>query len=137
MNIVGRVLKEIRKHAEEAYPEECCGLLMSDSRNHVVDSVRMTNAYMGSRHNRYHIDPLEFYRVDRTAAQRGLTIAGIYHSHPDHPASLSQFDLDHSFPWYSYVVVSVSRGKADDARSWSLKENRMSSTEEKIEVSSE
>ena len=78
----------------------------------------MRNAFSGPKHDRYHIDPLELFKADREAANRGLAIAGIYHSHPDYPATLSKFDLEHSFPWYSYVVVSVPKGEAGDTRSW-------------------
>ncbi len=129
-----KVLEEIRSHAEEAYPEECCGLLIATDGKKVVEAMRTKNAYQGSKHDRYHIDPLEFYRADRAAGQRGLYIAGIYHSHPDYPTSLSSFDLEHSFPWYSYLVMSVSSGKVKDFKSWLPNEGRTTTSEEQIDI---
>lgn len=137
MTIQRRVLDEIRAHAEATYPEECCGLLIADGGNKVVESVRMKNAFSGSKGDRYHIDPMALYKVDRESAQRRLTITGIYHSHPDYPAVLSEFDIEHSFPWYSYLVVSVPKGHAGDIRAWFPDENRNVASEEGIEVTEE
>jgi proteasome lid subunit RPN8/RPN11 len=134
MLISRRVLNEIHIHAESTYPEECCGLLISDKSKQVTESVRMNNAYEGPKHDRYNIDPLELFRADRATAQRGLTIAGIYHSHPDYPANLSRFDTEHSFPWYSYVVISVPQGKAGETKAWIPREDRTSASEEKVQV---
>ncbi len=77
---------------------------------------------------------MELLKIDRVMLQKGLTIAGIYHSHPDHPASLSRFDLEHSFPWYSYVVVSVAKGRAVDTKSWIPREDHRSVYQEEIEI---
>jgi proteasome lid subunit RPN8/RPN11 len=94
----------------------------------------MKNVYSGPKNDRYNIDPLDLYRADRTISQRGLGIVGVYHSHPDYPATLSQFDLEHSFPWYSYVVISVPHGKAQETRAWIPNEDHKSVSEETIDV---
>ena len=139
ISISKNVLVGILAHAEETYPEECCGLLIATGNNNdnkkVVETIRMTNSFAGPRNDRYHINPLELYKADRTAAQKGLYIAGIYHSHPDYPASLSKYDLEHSFHWYSYLVVSVPKGKAGDFRSWIPNEDRTEMSEEPVDVS--
>lgn len=132
--IVKQVLDELHVHAESTYPEECCGLLVADGDKRIVESMRVKNIHPGPKHDRYDIEPLELFRADRAVSARGLTIAGVYHSHPDYPASLSAFDLEHSFPWYSYIVVSVLRGKAGDTRLWVPNEDRKSASEDKIEV---
>ena len=142
--IVRNVLNEIRSHAEATYPEECCGLLIGReaasavpaprSRKTITESIRMNNAYDGPKHNRYNIDPLEFFKADRVISQKGLTVAGIYHSHPDHPASCSRFDLEHSFPWYSYVIISVPKGHAGETMSWAPREDHDSAIQEEIEI---
>ena len=129
-----QVLDEIQAHAESTYPDECCGLLVSDRERRIVESVRMANSHGGPRHDRYDIAPLELYKAERATSQRGLAIAGIYHSHPDYPASLSAFDLEHSFPWYTYVVVSVPGGRAGETKSWLPSEDRRSASEDTIEV---
>ena len=132
---IGRgTFEKVQAHAESTYPEECCGLLIAKESKNVVDAVMMRNAFSGPKHDRYHIDPLELFKADREAARNGLTIAGIYHSHPDYPATLSKFDLEHSFPWYSYVVVSVPKGEAKDTRSWLPNAEHTDVTEEPIEV---
>jgi len=132
--ITRRVLDEIHAHAASAYPEECCGLLISDKSKRVTESIRMKNAYKGPKNDRYNIDPLELFKADRASAQRGLTIVGIYHSHPDYPATLSRFDMEHSFPWYAYIVVSVPHGKTQETKGWIPSEDRTSASEEPIEV---
>ena len=135
IRIARRAIEEIHAHAKSTYPEECCGLLIAGSGSKdVVASVKMRNAFSGPKHDRYHIDPLELFKADREAAKKGLTIAGIYHSHPDYPATLSKFDLEHSFPFYSYVVVSVPKGEAGDTRSWLPNQERSLASEETIQV---
>jgi proteasome lid subunit RPN8/RPN11 len=134
IRIARQVLDEIHVHAESTYPEECCGFLIADKNKKIIESMRVANAYPGSKHDRYDINPLELFKADRATSQRGLSIAGVYHSHPDYPASLSAFDLEHSFPWYSYLVVSVPKGRAGDTKSWTPNEDRKSVSEEKIEV---
>jgi proteasome lid subunit RPN8/RPN11 len=109
-------------------------LIAGTSAKEVVHSVKMRNAFTGPKHDRYHIDPLDLFKADRDAARNGLTIAGVYHSHPDYPATLSRFDLEHSFPWYSYLVVSVPKGAAGDTKSWLPNEERSSVAEETIEI---
>src|SRR5208282_6206979 len=131
--IARKVLNEIQAHAQATYPEECCGLLIAkggddavggtNSKKAITESIRMNNAYEGPKHDRYNINPLELLKIDRAMSQKGLSIAGIYHSHPDHPASFSRFDLEHSFPWYSYIVISVPKGRAGDTRSWIPRED--------------
>lgn len=117
LEISTQALSDTRAHAEESYPEECCGLLAAKD-GRVVGSLRLRNAYAGSKGDRYSIDPLVLDREDRAFAARGLVVTGVYHSHPDWPALLSRFDLDHSFPWYSYLIISVVNGRAADARAW-------------------
>lgn len=135
LKISERVVSEIHSHAESTYPEECCGLLIADGKKTVTESLKMRNSYEGPKNDRYSIDPLELFKADRATSQRGLTIAGIYHSHPDYPAILSRFDLEHSFQWYSYVVISVPKGKAGDTRVWIPNEDRTSASEDKMEIS--
>lgn len=114
----------IRKHGEETYPHECCGVLLgsSDGETRVVaKTVRCGNTRSDSPHNRYHISPQELVRVQRQAREAGLEIVGFYHSHPDHPARWSQTDLAEAH-WIgcSYVISSVERGRAQITNSFLL-----------------
>jgi proteasome lid subunit RPN8/RPN11 len=79
----------VRRHGEETYPGECCGVLlgtMDDDVRTVARAVRCTNTRQDRAADRYNIDPAELVRVQREGRQRGLDIIGFYHSHPDHPA---------------------------------------------------
>lgn len=127
IHITGAQAAEMSAHLSQAYPEEGCGVLLGrESRNLRVvhELVAFPNQREDSRHNRYLIAPEQFLAAEKRARERTLDVVGIYHSHPDHPAEPSQFDLDHAWPYYSYVIVSVQQGEVADARSWRLKEDR-------------
>ena len=135
-----RLIEEMRRHAEREYPRECCGLLVGriedGGRTRVVsETYPVENEFEeGERHHRMSIGPLDYARAERLYAGRGLGVVGNYHSHPDHTAVPSQFDLEHLAPWptMSYVVVSVREGKAVDLRSWELEADRSRFDEEVV-----
>src|SRR6201988_852641 len=107
---------EIRRHGEETYPHECCGVLlgqMDGDARIVTSTARCGNTRTDSPQNRYHIDPKELVRIQRQGRERGEDIIGFYHSHPDHPAQWSKTDLEEAH-WIgcSYVITRVATGKA-------------------------
>ena len=115
---------EIRRHGEETYPHECCGVLlgqMDDNVRTVTSTARCGNTRTDSPQNRYNIDPKELVRIQRQARQRSEDIIGFYHSHPDHPAQWSATDLAEAH-WIgcSYVITRVASGKADVTNSFEL-----------------
>ena len=115
----------IRRHGEEAYPNECCGVLLGrvndDGTRMVTSTARCGNTRTDSAHNRYHIDPGDLVRIQREGRERGEDIIGFYHSHPDHPARWSQTDLAEAH-WFgcSYVITSVDKGTAMITNSFEL-----------------
>jgi len=115
---------EIRRHGEETYPHECCGVLLGqmdgDVRT-VTSTSRCGNTRTDSPQNRYHIDPKELVRIQREARGRDEDIVGFYHSHPDHPAQWSKTDFEEAH-WIgcSYVITRVAQGKADVTNSFEL-----------------
>ena len=116
-------LERIRSHGESTYPHECCGVLlgtfMEDDR--IVEDLReLGNEREDSRHNRFLITPETLFRCEREAQARNLDIVGFYHSHPDAPARPSEFDREHAWPTYSYVIVSVIDRRSHDMTSWIL-----------------
>ena len=130
-------LDEIRRHGEQEYPHECCGLLVGriepDGRKVVLEIYPVSNAREEeARHNRSLILPDEYVRGERYARGRKLDVVGNYHSHPDHPAVPSQFDLEHAWPTWSYIIVSVREGKSADVRSWEMDADRSQFNEEEI-----
>jgi proteasome lid subunit RPN8/RPN11 len=132
----------LRRHGEETYPHECCGVLLGqmDGNERIVTSVvRAGNTRTDSAHNRYNIDPRELVRIQREGRERGEDIVGFYHSHPDHPARWSQTDLAEAH-WYgcSYVITSVEKGEAVLTNSFELTgtdESDKKFVDEKIEMS--
>ncbi len=114
----------MRRHGEETYPYECCGVLlgvMDGDEREVRGLERADNTRLDSLHNRYNIDPRELVRIQRQARERGLDIIGFYHSHPDHPARWSTTDFAEAH-WIgcSYVITSVNKGKAQVTNSFAL-----------------
>lgn len=115
---------QIRRHGEETYPHECCGILLgvSDGTVRTVSLVvRCDNTRFDSPQNRYSIDPRELVRAQREANEHGLDIVGFYHSHPDHPARWSPTDFEEAH-WIgcSYVITSVEQGQATVTNSFAL-----------------
>jgi proteasome lid subunit RPN8/RPN11 len=129
-------LAQIRQHGEQTFPEECGGLLLGVVENgiRVIHEVMpLANIRQDSRHNRVELNPLDYARAERAAAQRGWGVWGYYHSHPDHPAIPSGFDLEHApFLEWSYLIVSVRAGQAAEVRAWSVREDRAAFAEEEL-----
>jgi proteasome lid subunit RPN8/RPN11 len=126
-------LHKIKVHAMEAYPEECCGILVGtagETGKEVLDVVRIGNAREENRTRRFLITPGEYAKAEAAAGAEGLGVMGFYHSHPDHPARPSQFDLEHAWPWCSYVIVAVEGRIPAAVKSWVLKEDRSGFDEE-------
>jgi proteasome lid subunit RPN8/RPN11 len=132
----------LRRHGEETYPHECCGVLLGqmneDGTRSVTTAARAVNTRTDSAHNRYHIDPKELIRIQREGRERGEDIIGFYHSHPDHPAQWSQTDLADAH-WFScsYMITSVEKGKAVLTNSFELTgsdENDKKLVDETIEI---
>jgi len=132
-------LGEIRVHGERDYPFECCGLLLGsfaqNGRKVVQETYPISNAREEeAKRNRFLIQPEELLQGERYAREKGIDIIGFYHSHPDSPAVPSQYDLDHAWPTYSYIIVSVSSVRADDLRSWEMEVDRSRFNTEEITV---
>jgi proteasome lid subunit RPN8/RPN11 len=118
------VYDDLRAHGEETYPHECCGALLGrpDPDGWSIKTfVKAGNARTDSAHNRYQISPGELVKIERESRLRGLSIAGFYHSHPDHPAQWSQTDFAEAH-WLgcSYVITAVANGKAAVTNSFRL-----------------
>lgn len=128
IHIPPELLKEIHAHAESAYPEEGAGLMLGYEHNgnrFITNLLKLVNAWEESpRHNRYQITAEDMLQGEKEAEQMGLSIMGIFHSHPDHPNLPSEFDREWAVPWYSYLITSVHKGEALESKSWRLDDNR-------------
>ncbi|HVS21550.1 MAG TPA: M67 family metallopeptidase [Pyrinomonadaceae bacterium] len=131
-------LAEIRAHGERDYPFECCGLLLgqfTDGRKEVVETYAISNSREeDAKRNRFLITPEELMRGEKHAREKSLDVVGFYHSHPDDRAVPSQYDLEHAWPTYSYIVVAVEKGRTADLRSWEMEPDRSRFNEEVLSV---
>jgi proteasome lid subunit RPN8/RPN11 len=129
------LLDQIHLHGASAYPEEGAGFLLgTDGRvRQVLAILTLSNAREPSaRHNRYLITPADYLRGELEADRRGMTLLGVFHSHPDHPNRPSEFDREWAQPFFSYLITSVQSGKAVESKSWRLVEDRSVFEEEKL-----
>ena len=129
--------RTVHSHLCRAYPEEGCGVMLGRDSNgdrEVVQVIGFDNVREDSRTNRYLIAPEQFLAAERAARDAGLDVIGFFHSHPDHPSRPSAFDLEHAWPWYSYLIVSVENGAPKDAHSWRLAEDRSRFEPEDLEL---
>ena len=143
----------IRQHGARDYPNECCGILLgraAGEQKQVCEVLALKNLRQEpekaqellplespaseSERNRFLIDPREQLRVERGARARGVEVLGYYHSHPDHPARPSNYDRQHAWPWYSYMILSVEAGEPKELTSWVLADDRSRFDHEQIEI---
>jgi len=135
LTISRELADKIRAHGAETYPHECCGALLGkDEPREIRGLFPMINRRDDSPRNRFSVAPQDVVDAEKAARQQGLDVVGWYHSHPDHPARPSQYDRDHAWPWYSYIIVSVREGRPQGMTSWRLHEDRAEFSPEAIEV---
>ncbi|MGC1484342.1 MAG: M67 family metallopeptidase [Candidatus Acidiferrum sp.] len=148
--INSHLAEKIRAHGAETYPHECCGALLgrdSESTKDQADAEQkivsprevlrlfpLANRNGDSPRNRFMVTAEDVRTAELAAKNQGLEIIGWYHSHPDHPARPSEYDRDHAWPWYSYIIVSVHHGAAGDMASWRLNDDRQEFSPEEIEI---
>ena len=122
--------RRVEAEGAAAYPNECCGILIgrdvpgAGGTRRVVDRLEPgTNVFEADeQYHRFSIDPRQQMKAERAAAAEGKVVLGFYHSHPDHPARPSEYDREHAWPFYSYVIVAIAKGKPADMTSWVLDE---------------
>lgn len=139
--------EKIREHGEATYPHECCGALLGhdaeiakaestgqETPRRVVSLLPLSNRNGDSPRNRFSLTAEDVRATEAAAREQNLEVIGWYHSHPDHPAKPSEFDRQHAWPWYSYIIVSVQRGFACEMTSWRLTDDREEYSQERIEI---
>ena len=137
LRITNDIAECIRLHGEGGYPHEVCGALLGrddgDARN-VINVIPLSNQREDSPRNRFEITAEEVRRAETAAAEQKLDLIGWYHSHPDHPARPSDFDREHAWPWYSYIILRVAERDPAEMTSWRLRDDRSGYAEEAIEI---
>lgn len=138
ISIAHEALLTMTRHAEEAFPNECCGFLYgndnddSGNNRNVLLALTTDNSKEGDQRRRFEISPSDYMKAERYAAEHDLLLVGVYHSHPNHPAIASEHDLAQAMPCFSYVIVSVMQGKTADVRSWKLHDEERIFLEERV-----
>ena len=123
LTITSGVDAAIRIHGQETYPHECCGALVGRD-GAVTATVALPNTTDEGPRRRFMVRPSDYQLAERRATELGGELLGFYHSHPDHPARPSQYDLDHAWPTFAYIIVAVADGAAADMTVWYLQEDR-------------
>ena len=117
------IAEAIRAHGVETYPNECCGALYGTAKT-VTATFALPNTTEEGPRRRFLVRPQDYREAEKRATELGVELLGFYHSHPDHPARPSQYDLDHAWPFFSYIIVSVRAGVSEDMTSWLLRDDR-------------
>ena len=137
INLTDKIVKQFKKHAELDYPNECCGFIIGsykDTQSIGVEYLPADNTKEENRERRFLIDPMAYQEAENEADKRSLSIISIVHSHPDHPDKPSEFDREHAWPGFSYIIISVQNGDAVSYRSWQLYADRKFFIEENIKI---
>ncbi|HVB55522.1 MAG TPA: M67 family metallopeptidase [Candidatus Acidoferrales bacterium] len=137
LKIREELLQRIHAHGVQTYPHECCGALLGhdgDREREVLDLLPLANRRGDSPRNRFELTPGDVRLAEKTAREQSLELIGWYHSHPNAPARPSEFDREHAWPWYSYIIVSVQKGEPRDTTSWRLYDDRSGYDPEAIEA---
>lgn len=135
LNIATNILEGIRTHIEAAYPEEGAGFLLGVE-GEVREIVSLPNAREdAARHNRFLITPEDYLKAELKADALGLSLIGVFHSHPDCPNIPSEYDREWAQPFFSYIISRVDAGKVVSHRSWRLVEDRSRYEEEELKIS--
>ena len=132
--VPNRLIEQINAHVEKAYPEEGAGFLVGDE-GEVKEVLPLSNAREDvARNNRFLITPEDYVKAELRADSLGLSLIGVFHSHPDCPNVPSEYDREWAQPFFSYIITRVDEGKAVSHRSWRLVEDRSKYDEEEIEI---
>lgn len=117
--------KQFIEDAISTFPDECCGFLFGHEKDDIrtITAIQVVdNSKAGDKTRRFEISPLDYMKGEQYALENNLTLLGVYHSHPNHPAIPSEHDRVAAQPYFSYLIISVLNGKFSMLRSWRLTE---------------
>lgn len=127
--MISRTLQQrIFEQMEATYPNEGGGFLLGSQDGNatvIEDVIQVDNVFeTEEQYHRYAMTPQNWAMMEDEADERGLNLVGYYHSHPNHPAIPSTFDLDHALPNFIYIITSVMNGTSTEQKAWLLAEDR-------------
>lgn len=116
-------LDDIRRDAARAYPDECCGALIGRA-DRIEEAMTLPNTTEGGARRRFLVRPEDYRSAERRATRVDRELLGFYHSHPDHEARPSAFDLAHAWPNLVYLIVTATATGSGTLACWRLREDR-------------
>ena len=126
LNILQEARCRMIEHAKRTFPDECCGFMfgadVEDVRS-ISAIVAVENCKEGDKRRRFEIKPTDYIKAERYAEENGLTLLGVYHSHPNHPSIPSEHDRVSAQPYFSYVIISVYERQFRSLQSWLLNDD--------------
>jgi proteasome lid subunit RPN8/RPN11 len=137
LKIREELIRRIRAHGVETYPFECCGAVLGRDRDggrEVIDLLPLPNRREDSPRNRFEVTAEDVIEAEKIAREKQIGLIGWYHSHPDAPARPSEYDRDHAWPWYSYIIVSIQTREPREMNSWRLRDDRSGYEPEALET---
>jgi proteasome lid subunit RPN8/RPN11 len=130
--------RRIEQEGAAAYPNECCGILFGrdiDGKRIVSRLLPVANDFeTGEQYHRFSISPKQLMDAENNASAAGELVLGFYHSHPDHPARPSEYDRQHAWPFYSYIIVAIEKRTPAAMTAWLLNETTEQFEEQQIET---
>lgn len=97
---------------------------MFGSEGEVEDVLRLPNTTEEGPRRRFLVRASDYRMAESRATSSGRELLGFYHSHPDAPARPSQYDLDHAWPSFFYVILAVEQGRPAAMTCWRLGADR-------------
>jgi proteasome lid subunit RPN8/RPN11 len=132
--LAGGTLEALRDHAREAYPNECCGLIL---RRGGVEAIRRIpniqdelhaadpERYPRTARVAYYMDGKELLAVLNEVDRDDWEVAAFYHSHPDHEAYFSQEDMERAlfqgeplYPDTAYVIIALDAAEIREVKAF-------------------
>lgn len=124
LHLLPTAANAIHQDAQNCFPNECCGFFYgtetTDNKRHISVAIPVINSKTGDQRRRFEISAIDYMKAEKYAIENNLTLLGVYHSHPQHPAIPSEHDLKQAMPYFSYIIVSVMDGNVNHTRSWQL-----------------
>ena len=122
INIPVTLLEKIKREAENAYPNECCGLLVGNKTGEIISITRTVaspNTKIdddGNGRDSFEIDPKIHFDLLHEVKQTDEIIIGNYHSHPDNMPTPSGHDIKNAFdPNHIWIIIGIDNfGRAKD-----------------------
>jgi proteasome lid subunit RPN8/RPN11 len=140
LTLTEAVCDQISDHAAEAFPEECCGVIVHRGTR---DEVRRLKNIQNLKHAQdpennprdariaYAMDPKELSAIIEATERDGGKLKAFYHSHPNHDAYFSEEDKagatplgEPTYPDSAQIVISIYNRAVKQIRAYGWDERQ-------------